>query len=194
MQPGDFFFYMSTETKVSGNPNAPANSKSLNSKVHEEERHGFSHFAARTSTIMGSSPAFLVATAIVVIWAVTGPYFHYSDSWQLVINTGTTVVTFLMVFLIQNTQNRDARALHLKLDEVIRALHSAHNEMIHIENLSDQELEHLTEHYEHIRKASEARKSARLDERDSGQVQEKITREKPQESVQKKVGEQRKAS
>ena len=178
--PGNFFSYMSTNPKsisnnakavpagdrktVSTDPNSPqaAKSKLPEPELHRYyEHHGFHHFAARAATLLGSSSAFLAATAVVALWAATGPYFHFSDTWQLVINTSTTVVTFLMVFLIQNTQNRDARALHLKLDEIIRALHSAHNEMIDIERLSDQELEHLAEHYEHIRKVSEARKSFR---------------------------------
>src|SRR5438067_624221 len=85
-------------------------------------------------------------------------FFHYSDTWQLVINTATTVITFLVVFLIQNTQNRDARALHLKLDEVIRAIRSARNEMISIEHLSDEELEGLTKHYDRLRAECEARR------------------------------------
>jgi low affinity Fe/Cu permease len=79
--------------------------------------HRFQAFAAKTAAVMGTRWAFLAALLIILVWAVTGPYFHYSDTWQLVINTATTVVTFLMVFLIQNTQNRDARAIHLKLDE-----------------------------------------------------------------------------
>ncbi|PYL83281.1 MAG: hypothetical protein DMF23_10085 [Verrucomicrobia bacterium] len=87
-----------------------------------------------------------------------GPCFHYWDTWQLVINTATTVITFLVVFLIQNTQNRDARALHLKLDEVIRAIRSARNEMISIEHLSDEELEGLTKHYDRLRAECEARR------------------------------------
>jgi len=98
----------------------------------------------------GSAWVFASAILIMVIWGLTGPAFHYSDTWQLIINTATTVITFLIVFLIQNTQNRDARALHLKLDEVIRAIHSAHNEMINIEKLSDGELEQITRHYERL--------------------------------------------
>jgi low affinity Fe/Cu permease len=90
---------------------------------------------------------------------VLGPYFHYSDTWQLVINTATTIVTFLMVFLIQNTQNRDARALHLKMDEVIRATKLAHNEMINIEKLSDEELEELAKKFETIRTEFVARQA-----------------------------------
>ena len=102
--------------------------------------------------------AFGAALIVIVVWGLTGPVFHFSDTWQLVINTATTIVTFLMVFLIQNTQNRDARALHLKLDEVIRALTPAHNEMIDIEKLSEPELQALAERYAAIRLECEKRK------------------------------------
>jgi low affinity Fe/Cu permease len=88
-----------------------------------------------------------VAVGIVLIWAVTGPLFGFSDSWQLVINTGTTIVTFLMVFLIQNTQNRDATAMQIKLDELIRALQGAHNELVDLEDLGEEELERMKAHY-----------------------------------------------
>ena len=81
----------------------------------------FRKFAHKTSELVGSAWAFIVAAVVIVVWAVTGPVFHYSDTWQLVINTGTTIITFLMVFLIQNTQNRDAKGIHLKLDELIKA-------------------------------------------------------------------------
>src|SRR5207248_2653757 len=111
----------------------------------------FGTIAAKTAGWVGSAWAFILAVFVIVLWGAAGPYFHYSDTWQLVINTATTVITFLVVFLIQNTQNRDARALHLKLDEVIRAIRSAHNEMISIEHLSDGELEGLTKHYERLR-------------------------------------------
>src|SRR5207302_9128349 len=93
----------------------------------------------------------MAAVVSVLLWAGAGPKYHYSDTWQLVINTATTVLTFLIVFLIQNTQNRDAKALHLKLDEVIRSIQHAHNEMIDIENLSDKELDELKTRYEQIR-------------------------------------------
>src|SRR4030081_360239 len=95
----------------------------------------FAHFAHETARLTGKPITFLVCVATVLVWAATGPYFHYSDTWQLVINTSTTIVTFLMVFLIQNTQNRDARAIHLKLDEIIHSLKHARNEMIQIEKL-----------------------------------------------------------
>jgi low affinity Fe/Cu permease len=89
---------------------------------------------------VGSPPAFFLAICVIIIWAVTGPLFHFSDTWQLIINTGTTIITFLMVFVIQNSQNRDAKAIHLKLDELIRAVKGARNSMMELEDLSDDEL------------------------------------------------------
>jgi low affinity Fe/Cu permease len=112
---------------------------------------GFQTFASRASCWTGSRWSFLGALLIIIVWAVLGPYFHYSDTWQLVVNTATTIITFLMVFLIQNTQNRDARAIHLKLDEIIRSIQPARNEMIDIEKLSDEELEALSKKFEVIR-------------------------------------------
>jgi low affinity Fe/Cu permease len=105
--------------------------------------------------VLGSAWAFASAILIIVIWGLTGPTFHYSDTWQLIINTGTTIVTFLMVFLIQNTQNRDAKAVHLKLDEVIRALKGARNELVDLENLSDEDLTSLEKQFERVRKKAE---------------------------------------
>src|SRR5262245_1965301 len=100
-------------------------------------RERFAHIAVRTAHLTGAYWAFLAATLIILVWAVTGPLFGFSDTWQLVINTGTTIVTFLMVFLIQNTQNRDTVALQLKLDELIRAIDAASNELIDIEESSE---------------------------------------------------------
>ena len=117
----------------------------------------FSRIATDTARWVGSPVAFLLACVSVIAWGVMGPLFHYSDTWQLVINTATTILTFLIVFLIQNTQNRDAKALHLKLDEVIRSIHQAHNEMIDIEKLSDKELDELKARYENIRSHWDAR-------------------------------------
>jgi low affinity Fe/Cu permease len=113
----------------------------------------FSHFAACASAWLGSRWGFLCAGIAIVAWAVTGPIFHFSEFWQLVVNTGTDIVTFLMVFLIQNTQNRDARAINLKLDELIRAVDKARNHMINIEKLSDQELDVLEEQFARMRAA-----------------------------------------
>ena len=119
----------------------------------------FQGFASSASRVVGSKWAFFAAMLLILGWAVTGPYFHYSDTWQLVVNTSTTIITFLIVFLIQNTQNRDAKAIHLKLDEIIRAIHPAHNEMINIEKLSDDELETLAKDFERVRKEYAARRS-----------------------------------
>ena len=117
----------------------------------------FGRFAASSSGWLGSKWAFAGAGVIILIWAATGPLFKFSDTWQLVINTGTTIVTFLMVFLIQNTQNRDARAINLKLNELIHAQDKARDQMIDIENLSDLELDELQARYEAIRAACLAR-------------------------------------
>lgn len=122
-------------------------------------RFWFSRFASATAQAVGHPYMFFLAIVVIVAWALTGPFFHYSDTWQLIINTGTTIVTFLVVFLIQNTQNRDAKALHLKLDELIRSHSPASNDLIDIEKLSDEELQALEEKYERIRKECEARRA-----------------------------------
>ena len=116
---------------------------------HDSDR--FRHFAQRISAAVGSSRAFVIAIATIGAWALSGPIFGFSDTWQLVINTGTTVVTFLMVFLIQTTQNRDAHAIHLKLDELIRATTHARNDLMGLEDLSDQELTILHADFQRIR-------------------------------------------
>jgi low affinity Fe/Cu permease len=110
----------------------------------------FRKFATKAAEAVGSSWAFLLATLIIVVWALTGPLFHYSDTWQLVINTGTTIITFLMVFLIQNTQNRDAKGIHLKLDELIKATKGARNDVIDLDVLSDKQLKHLEQEYKRL--------------------------------------------
>jgi low affinity Fe/Cu permease len=117
----------------------------------------FSRFASKTAHLVGHPATFLIAIGTIAVWGLTGPIFHYSDTWQLIINTGTSVLTFLVVFLIQNTQNRDAKAIHLKLDELIRSHSPAHNDMIDIENLSDEELEQLEKRYAAICSEHEAR-------------------------------------
>ncbi len=122
----------------------------------------FTRFANWSSTLVGSPQMFIFALVTIVVWLVTGPMFHFSNSWQLVVNSWTNIATFLVVFLIQNTQNRDARAIHLKLDEIIRSIHQAHNEMIDIEKLSDDELEELAKHYERIRQECDSRKAGKM--------------------------------
>ena len=115
----------------------------------------FRVFAHQSSIILGSAWAFAGAVLVILVWVLTGPTFHFSDTWQLIINTATTVITFLMVFLIQNTQNRDAKAMHLKLDEIIRALKDARNELVDLEDLSDEELKKLDEQFRRLRKRAE---------------------------------------
>jgi low affinity Fe/Cu permease len=111
----------------------------------------FTHMAKGTSTAVGRPKSFFIAVAVIVIWAITGPFFHFSDTWQLIINTGTTIVTFLMVFLIQNTQNRDSKALHLKLDELLRVNRAARNTLVDLENMSDDELQELQTEFSRLR-------------------------------------------
>lgn len=115
----------------------------------------FRVFARRSAVMLGSAWAFGGAVLVILVWILTGPTFHFSDTWQLIINTATTVITFLMVFLIQNTQNRDAKAVHLKLDEMIRALKGARNKLVDLEDLSDEELKKLEEQFQRLRKKAE---------------------------------------
>src|SRR5689334_18486068 len=107
----------------------------------------FSRFAKWISRQCGHASTFVIAILVIVVWAATGPMFHFSDTWQLIINTGTTIVTFLMVFLIQNTQNRDAQAVHLKLDELIRVNRMARNDLLDLEDLSEAELEQIRQKF-----------------------------------------------
>ena len=132
-------------------------------KENEQERDflcvvsdAFRVFARRSSMMLGSAWAFAGAVLVICIWILTGPTFHFSDTWQLIINTATTVITFLMVFLIQNTQNRDAKAMHLKLDEIIRALKGARNQLVDLEDLSDEELKKLEEQFRRLRTEAES--------------------------------------
>src|SRR5262245_45008182 len=110
----------------------------------------FRKMSQKTSEWMGSSWSFMLAVGVIVVWAVTGPIFHYSDSWQLIINTGTTIITFLMVFLIQNTQNREAVATQIKLDELIRAVKGARTRLVHLEDCTDEELLELQEEFKKL--------------------------------------------
>jgi low affinity Fe/Cu permease len=121
----------------------------------------FRRAARHASVAVGSPWAFLTALAIVLMWAGLGPAFHYSDTWQLVINTATTIVTFLMVFLIQNMQNRDARAIHLKLDELLRALTKARTGMVDLEDMTDEEMDAFQKEFERLRKRANGRRKTR---------------------------------
>src|SRR6266480_4522100 len=119
----------------------------------------FRVFARHSASVLGSAWAFCAAALIILVWILSGPMFHFSDTWQLVINTATTIVTFLMVFLIQNTQNRDAKAMHLKLDELIRAIRGARNRLVDLEKLSDEELKKLEEQFTRVRNNAAQRES-----------------------------------
>jgi low affinity Fe/Cu permease len=127
----------------------------------------FRLFAARISTVCGSSTAFIGAILLVALWAAAGPLYHYSDTWQLTINTGTTIITFLMVFLIQNTQNRDAKAIHLKLDELLRAVKGARTELVDLEDLADQDLDELQKEFATLRKRYAVRARERRQARET---------------------------
>jgi low affinity Fe/Cu permease len=123
----------------------------------------FNRLAKATSKASGHPLTFAAAAGIIVVWAVTGPLFHFSDSWQLVINTGTTVVTFLMVFLIQNTQNRDSVAMQIKLDELIRAVQGAQNALVDMENLTEEEMDEYKARFAELAARARARTSAQTD-------------------------------
>lgn len=116
----------------------------------------FTVIAEKAAKIIGSPYAFVIAAAAVIIWAISGPFFDYSDTWQLIINTSTTIITFLTVFLIQNTQNRDTEALHIKLDELLRATKGAKRKLMDLEELSEAELDEIRDQYEEL--ARKARK------------------------------------
>ncbi len=126
----------------------------------------FNRSAKLTARATGHPTAFFLAVLVILVWGITGPTFRFSDTWQLVINTGTTIVTFLMVFLIQNTQNRDSEAVQLKLDELIRAMEGAHNALLDIEELTEQELDRIRDRYEEL--ARQARKDLQKGLTDTG--------------------------
>jgi len=120
-------------------------------------RSRFARFASGTARAAGRPVTFVIAVAVIGIWAASGPLFGYSDTWQLVINTATTIITFLMVFLIQNTQNRDAEAMHIKLDELIRAVKGAQNSLLDLEELEDEELDRIRSRYEDLARQARSR-------------------------------------
>ena len=126
----------------------------------------FTRFAKSTSRLAGKPAAFIIAVGLILAWLITGPVFGFSDTWQLVINTGTTILTFLMVFLIQNTQNRDAEAIQVKLDELIRATAGAHTVLLDLEELEDRELDRI--HAGYVRLAELARGDLRQGKGDTG--------------------------
>jgi low affinity Fe/Cu permease len=135
-------------------------------------KRAFRRFAERTAAVTGSAWTFLIAVALILVWGITGPLFHFSDAWQLTVNTGTTIVTFLMVFLIQNTQNRDAVAIQLKLDELIRSVEGARTSLVDLENLDDDEILHLRQEFERIHiQAANGSAKATIEVRDDSALQ-----------------------
>ncbi len=126
----------------------------------------YSRFARAAAHFCGRPPTFVLALLVIVIWIITGPLFDFSDTWQLVINTGTTIVTFLMVFLIQNTQNRDTEAIQIKLDELIRATQGAHNALLDLEELEEDAIAEFRRRYQHL--ASLARQQREQGAEDTG--------------------------
>jgi low affinity Fe/Cu permease len=135
----------------------------VRSEVVSKNSSWFSDFAKKTARAAGHPIVFALAGGVVVLWLITGPLFGFSDTWQLIINTGTTIVTFLMVFLIQNTQNRDSEAMHIKLDELIRAVEGAHNGLLNLEDLGEKELDRIRADYI---KLAEAARQTLLDKED----------------------------
>jgi low affinity Fe/Cu permease len=129
-----------------------------------QHRSWFDRIAKWASQASGRAATFFLAIAVVVVWALTGPYYDYNNSWQLVINTGTTIVTFLMVFLIQATQNRDTAAIQVKLDELIRVVEGAHNALLDLEELGEADLERIRSNYQHL--AAQAREALQRGEKD----------------------------
>ena len=153
----------------------------------------FSNFASYLSTMTGRPGTFVVAVSLVIVWAITGPFFHYSDTWQLVINTSTTIVTFVMVFLIQNTQNRDTAAMQIKLDELIRAFEGAHNALLDLEELEEKDLTRFRQQYENL--AKEARIALREggSDTDSPFVDNRAVRDEQRRRADENDGENKRA-
>ena len=140
--------------------------------MHERKVSFFTRFAKTIAAVTGKPATFMLAVACIIVWAVTGPIFNFSDTWQLIINTGTTIITFLMVFLIQNTQNRDTEALQIKLDELIRSMKGARNEMIELEELDEKELVKIRGEY--LKLAEEAKEQVEeIDEEIEEEANEK---------------------
>ena len=153
---------------------------------HAQSRFG--RFAKWTERVVGHPRTFVLMLLLILVWAITGPIFKFSDTWQLVINTGTTIVTFLMVFLIQNTQNRDTAAIQTKLDELIRAIEGAHNALLDLEELDESEIEHIRRDYRNL--AEKARKEIEqgMKDTDCREIEHQVA-DKVEKEIEKKVEE-----
>ena len=157
-----------------------------NTKTKEEpikKLHWFERFSSKAIKLTGSSGAFITACILIIIWIVTGPLFHYSDFWQLSINTGTTIITFLMVFLIQKTQNKDALAIQIKLNELVAANINASNRIVSVEDLSEEELEHLNQYYTKLAELTKREKNLKT----SHSIEDTIIINDEKKAIQKKM-------
>jgi low affinity Fe/Cu permease len=141
-------------------------------------------FSLKATKATGTSAAFIIALAVLIVWGISGPVFHFSDTWQLIINTGTTIVTFLMVFLIQRTQNKDACAIHLKLNEIVAAMEGASNRLVDVEDLTEGEIEVLHKHYQKL--VAMAKHDAKLTETHS--IEEAEQRHKAKKGKRRRAG------
>jgi low affinity Fe/Cu permease len=158
-------------------------------KKSEKKLAPWERFARSVTKATGSTAAFIVAVSLIVVWAITGPFFHYSSNWQLVINTGTTIITFLMVFLIQKAQNKDSMAIQLKLDELVAAHQFASNRLVDVENMSEEELKVIQKYYARLSNISKTEKSLRQSHSiDEAAESTEIKREEEKE-VKKKLEE-----
>ena len=155
------------------------------------KRNVLSRFASAATAWTGSTPAFITAALVIVVWLLTGPLFHYSDTWQLVINTGTTIVTFLMVFLIQRTQNKDSLAVQLKLDELVAAIDGASNRLISVEDLSEEELKVLRIHFQRLAEMAQRdeklQQSHSVEEAEARHALKRDRRRKPAQKIVDKL-------
>jgi len=167
----------------------------MKNKTHRDGKMSFfERFAARITALTGSTPAFIIALSLVLIWGATGPIFHFSETWQLVINTGTTIITFLMVFLIQKTQNKDSLAIQLKLNELIAAHDFASNRLVNVENMTEEELKVIQRYYarlSHFAQTEETlQKSHSIDEAERSHVMKKSLKDGRNSQFGKKAKEQ----
>ncbi len=157
-----------------------------NKKQTKREAKFFEKMAVRATIATGSTPAIIISFALIIVWAITGPFFHYSQTWQLIINTGTTIITFLMVFLIQKAQNKDSVALHLKLNELLAASDLASNRLVDVEGLSEEELAILRKYYERIKEKAKKEnsliKSHSIDEHGKGNKKNNPSEKLPRNS------------
>ena len=154
------------------------NSNSTKMKKNKREKVFFEKLAGKATIASGSTPAIIISFCLIIVWGISGPFFHYSETWQLVINTGTTIITFLMVFLIQKSQNKDSIAVHIKLNELVAASERASNRVVNVEDLSEEELANLEKYYcrlkEKAKKEDSLRKSHSIDEHEGHVKNEKL--------------------